>query len=115
MITARSLMTGLTDRGVSVVTGVPCSLLTPVINRAIADPRVRYLGATQEGEATALAAGAWLGGGLGCVIGQNSGLGNMVNPLTSLLPAARIPALLLGTWRGQPGRAAEPQPPLIGE
>ncbi|HEV2639531.1 MAG TPA: phosphonopyruvate decarboxylase [Actinocrinis sp.] len=114
MIDAGHLMGELVDRGVSLVSGVPCSYLTPVINRAISDPRVRYLGATQEGEAAAVAAGAWLGGGLGCVIGQNSGLGNMINPLTSLLHPARIPALVLVTWRGEPGRPDEPQHELMG-
>lgn len=114
MISAADLMAGLTHRGFTMVTGVPCSFLTPVINRAISDPAVRYVAATQEGEAVAIAAGAWLGGGLGCVISQNSGLGNMVNPLTSLLSPSRIPALLLVTWRGRPGEADEPQHDLMG-
>ncbi|HZM78988.1 MAG TPA: phosphonopyruvate decarboxylase [Candidatus Limnocylindrales bacterium] len=115
MIRAETLLGEMTGRGVTAVTGVPCSFLTPIINSVIGDPSVRYLAATQEGEAAALAAGAWLGGGLGCVISQNSGLGNMVNPLTSLLNTARIPALLLVTWRGQPGRPDEPQHSLMGE
>jgi phosphonopyruvate decarboxylase len=115
MISAAELMAGLTGRQVTTVTGVPCSFLTPVINRAIGDPCVRYVSATQEGEAVAIAAGAWLGGGLGAVISQNSGLGNMVNPLTSLLHPARIPAVLLVTWRGEPGRPDEPQHRLMGE
>ena len=114
MIDAGYLMGELVARGVTLMSGVPCSYLTPVINRAIGDPRVRYLGATQEGEAVAIAAGAWLGGGLGCAIGQNSGLGNMINPLTSLLHTAGIPALLLVTWRGEPGRPDEPQHELMG-
>lgn len=115
MIAAGQLISGLVDRGITAVTGVPCSYLTPVINRAISDPAVRYLPAAQEGDAAALAAGAWLGGGLGCVISQNSGLGNMVNPITSLLQASRIPALLMVTWRGQPGLPDEPQHELMGE
>lgn len=114
MIDAGLLMTELTGRGVSQVSGVPCSFLTPIINRAISDPNVGYLPVTQEGEAVALAAGAWLGGGLGCVISQNSGLGNIVNPLTSLLHPCRIPALLMITWRGRPGRPDEPQHELMG-
>lgn len=107
-------MSELTGRGFTLVTGVPCTYLTPVINRAISDAQVRYVAATQEGEAVAIAAGAWLGGGLGCAIAQNSGLGNMVNPITSLLYPGRIPALLLLTWRGQPGVPDEPQHDLMG-
>ena len=94
MIQASDIMAELTAHGVTLVSGVPCSYLTPLLNQAISDPRVHYLPATQEGEAAAIAAGAWLGGGLGCAFSQNSGLGNMVNPLTSLCAPARVPALL---------------------
>jgi len=46
---------------------------------------------------------------------QNSGLGNAVNPLTSLNHPFRIPSLLLVTWRGQPGLPDEPQHAVMGE
>jgi phosphonopyruvate decarboxylase len=46
---------------------------------------------------------------------QNSGLGNAVNPLTSLNFPFRIPTLLVVTWRGQPGIADEPQHELMGQ
>jgi phosphonopyruvate decarboxylase len=45
---------------------------------------------------------------------QNSGLGNAVNPLTSLNAPFRIPTLLIVTWRGQPGLADEPQHEVMG-
>ena len=47
--------------------------------------------------------GAWLAGRQTVVMCQNSGLGNAVNPLTSLNAPFRIPTLLITTWRGQPG------------
>lgn len=62
----------------------------------------------------ALAAGARLAGRLPVVILQNSGLGNAVNPLTSLCHTLRTPALLLVTWRGRPGQPDEPQHQLMG-
>ncbi|MCX4881503.1 MULTISPECIES: phosphonopyruvate decarboxylase [unclassified Streptomyces] len=114
MIGAADMVAGLTGLGVTTVAGVPCSYLTPLINRVISDPGTRYLTVTQEGEAAAVAAGAWLGGGLGCAITQNSGLGNMTNPLTSLLHPARIPAVVITTWRGRPGEKDEPQHHLMG-
>jgi len=49
------------------------------------------------------------------VICQNSGLGNAVNPLTSLNWPFRIPTLLVVTWRGQPGIKDEPQHELMGQ
>ena len=56
-----------------------------------------------------MAAGAWLAGRKTVVMCQNSGLGNAVNPLTSLSFPFRIPTLLVVTWRGSArhrGRAA---------
>jgi phosphonopyruvate decarboxylase len=114
VIAAEQLVGRLAALGVRDVAGVPCSYLTPVINNAIGNPLVRYVPVSQEGEAVSIAAGAWLGGGLGCAIAQNSGLGNMVGPLTSLLYPARIPALLVVTWRGRPGERDEPQHALMG-
>jgi phosphonopyruvate decarboxylase len=92
VIEAAAVLGMLKGHGVTLVSGVPCSYLTPLLNQAISDP----------------------GGGLGCAFSQNSGLGNMVNPLTSLLHPASIPALLLVTWRGEPGRKDEPQHELMG-
>ncbi len=95
-------------------TGVPCSFLTPLINRTVSDPSLHYVGAASEGEAVAIAAGAWLAGKQTAVMCQNSGLGNAVNPLTSLNQPFRIPTLLIVTWRGQPGLKDEPQHALMG-
>jgi len=101
-------------RGHSFYTGVPCSFLTPVINRAASSRTLTYVGAASEGEAVAIAAGAWLGGRGTAVLCQNSGLGNAVNPLTSLSAPFRIPTLMVVTWRGQPGLRDEPQHELMG-
>jgi phosphonopyruvate decarboxylase len=101
-------------QGATLITGVPCSFLSPVIDAAISHPSARYAGATSEGEATAIAAGAWLAGGFGVVLSQNAGLGNMINPLVSLAHPSRIPLLIFCTWRGEPGRPDEPQHELMG-
>jgi phosphonopyruvate decarboxylase len=95
--------------------GVPCSLVGSVIDAAADHPDLTYVGATNEGEATALAVGAWLAGVRGAVITQNSGLGNVVNPLTSLAAPAGVPLLIVCGWRGAPGHADEPQHALMGQ
>ncbi|QBS45661.1 phosphonopyruvate decarboxylase [Nocardia sp. CS682] len=114
MIDADELLDGLIARGVVDVAGVPCSYLTPVINRVASGVAAGYLPVTQEGEAVAIAAGCWLAGATACVMAQNSGLGNMVNPLTSLTHPSRIPVPLLISWRGEPGCPDEPQHELMG-
>lgn len=118
MIDADAFLDAAAARGTSFYTGVPCSYLTPLIDRVASRPRTLcstpYVGAASEGEAVAIAAGAWLGGRGACVMMQNSGLGNAVNPLTSLNQPFRIPALLVVTWRGEPGFKDEPQHALMG-
>ena len=62
MIAADAFLEPARERGYSFYTGVPCSFLTPLINRVISDPALVYVGAASEGEAVAVAAGAWLAG-----------------------------------------------------
>src|SRR5262245_23790055 len=115
MIEADEFLNSARSRGISFYTGVPCSFLAPLINRVITSNQLDYVGAASEGEAVAIAAGAWLAGRRTVVMCQNSGLGNAINPLTSLNYPFRIPTLLVVTWRGQPGRPDEPQHELMGQ
>ena len=115
MIRADDFLVPARERGYDFYTGVPCSLLTSTINRVISDRALCYVAAASEGEAVAIAAGAWLAGRKTVVMCQNSGLGNTVNPLTSLNFPFRIPTMMIVTWRGQPGFKDEPQHALMGE
>jgi phosphonopyruvate decarboxylase len=114
VIAADDFIEPLRARGFDFWTGVPCSFLTPLINRVIGAKGLSYVGAASEGEAVGIAAGAWLAGRQSVVMCQNSGLGNTVNPLTSLNFPFRIPTLMVVTWRGQPGIKDEPQHELMG-
>lgn len=115
MIGAAGFLAAARERGFGLYTGVPCSYLTPFINGSLAAGGPRYIGAANEGDAVAIAAGAELGGLRSVVMFQNSGLGNAVNPLTSLTWTFRLPVLLIVTWRAEPGGAAdEPQHELMG-
>lgn len=115
MIQASDFIEPAWQGGWSFWAGVPCSFLTPFINGAIQDSRLQYVAASSEGEAVAAAVGAFLAGTKPVVICQNSGLGNMVNPLTSLAYPFRIPLLLIVTHRGAPGIPDEPQHVLMGQ
>jgi phosphonopyruvate decarboxylase len=115
MITADSFLSEAGRAGFDFYTGVPCSFLTPLINGVLSQRGLAYVGAASEGEAVAIAAGAWLAGRNTVVMCQNSGLGNAVNPLTSLNAPFRIPTLFITTWRGEPGLKDEPQHELMGQ
>jgi phosphonopyruvate decarboxylase len=98
--------------------GVPDSLLKDFCAYVTdATPPERNVITANEGGAVALAMGHWLATGqLGLVYLQNSGLGNTVNPLTSLADPAvyGVPMLLLVGWRGSPGEKDEPQHARMG-
>jgi phosphonopyruvate decarboxylase len=115
MITADAFLTEARLAGFDFYAGVPCSFLTPLINGVLSDRSLNYVGAASEGEAVAIAAGAWLAGRTTVVMCQNSGLGNAVNPLTSLNAPFRIPTLFITTWRGEPGLKDEPQHEVMGQ
>ncbi len=74
--------------------------------------------AANEGNAVALAAGYHLATGkVPVVYLQNSGLGNIINPVASLLhqKVYGIPCLFIVGWRGEPGVHDEPQHIFQGE
>jgi phosphonopyruvate decarboxylase len=94
-------------------TGVPDSLLKYFL-AYITDntDNQKHIIAANEGNAIALAVGYYLGTGLPALVYmQNSGLGNAVNPLTSLADEEvyGIPMLLIIGWRGEPDKHDEPQ------
>ncbi len=114
MIEAQSFIAPLKDAGFDFYSGVPCSYLKPFINHVINESELRYIGAASEGEAVGINLGAYLAGRKTVTMCQNSGLGNMVNPLTSLNYPFQIPSLLIVTWRGKPGQPDEPQHEQMG-
>lgn len=115
MIQAEEFVEAARNIGFQWYAGVPCSFLTPFINYVINDVKLTYISSANEGDALATAAGAAIGGKRAVVMMQNSGLGNAVNPLTSLAYIFRIPLLLICTLRGEPQLEDEPQHQLMGQ
>jgi sulfopyruvate decarboxylase subunit alpha len=99
---------GFVDRllaaGFDFFTGVPCSLVGPLISEL--ERRDLYRGETREDAALGVAAGAYMGGKTPVVVMQNSGLGVSLNALGSLHILYRMPCLLVVTWRGYEGKDA---------
>lgn len=103
----------LRDNGIDCYAGVPDSLLKNICAYITDNFDARHhIIAANEGAAVGLAAGHYLATGQpACVYMQNSGEGNIINPLASLTDPEvyRIPVLLLIGWRGRPGAHDEPQ------
>ncbi|MDZ8083150.1 MAG: phosphonopyruvate decarboxylase [Nostoc sp. DcaGUA01] len=115
MIQAKEFVEAARIFGFDWYTGVPCSFLTPFINYVINDAQLTYISAANEGDAVAIASGATIAGKHAVVMMQNSGLGNAVNPLTSLNYIFRIPVLVICTLRGDKNLQDEPQHELMGQ
>lgn len=118
MIRPEDLVTWLAAEGVSLYCGVPDSLLKD-FNACVSKPtsRVSHVITANEGNAVGLALGHYLSAGTPALVYlQNSGLGNTINPLTSLADPEiyGIPMILLVGWRGQRGVPDEPQHRKLG-
>jgi len=100
----------LIAEGYNFFTGVPDSALKPFQNAIIKNHPDNHIIATNEGQAIGVAVGAELAGKKSCVYLQNSGLGNVINPLTSLcIPHGISPLLVIGH------RHTLPQHKIMGE
>lgn len=106
--------------GFEFFTGVPDSQLKPFCDYLMTTYGIseRHIIAANEGNAVALAAGYYLSTGkVPVVYLQNSGVGNIVNPVASLLNdrVYGIPCLFVIGWRGEPGIQDEPQHKFQGD
>ena len=101
-------------------TGVPDSQLRPLCDWLINEYGIgkQHKIAANEGNAVALAAGYHLATGkVPVVYMQNSGEGNIINPVASLMndKVYGIPCVFIVGWRGEPGIHDEPQHIYQGE
>ena len=113
MISPNKFYEELKKNGINFFTGVPdsslkhlCAYITDNTNKK------NHIIVANEGNAIALAAGKYLATqNIPLVYMQNSGQGNAINPLTSLMDSDvySLPVLMLIGWRGEPGKKDEPQ------
>lgn len=122
-----TFLKSMTSAGFTSYFGVPDSLLKEFCrcvtwhgeNKAQSDVGVEHhVIAANEGNAIGLATGYFLASSrIPVVYMQNSGLGNCINPLTSICHSEvySIPMILLIGWRGRPGsKSDEPQHKAMG-
>ena len=113
MIRPEFFIEKLRENGIDCFAGVPDSLLKNICAYITDHCDAQHnIIAANEGAAVGIAAGHYLATGKpACVYMQNSGEGNIINPLASLTDEEvyNIPVLLLIGWRGRPGVHDEPQ------
>ena len=113
MIECSTFYKELKKNGINFFCGVPDSLLKSFCAYlSDHENEQNNIITANEGSAAAMASGWYLGTGEPALVYmQNSGIGNAVNPLASLIDpdVYSIPVLLLIGWRGEPGLKDEPQ------
>lgn len=117
MLDQKFIFEELKKQGVTFFSGVPDSYLNGFCNYALKNFPERNIIAANEGNAVGIAAGHYFATReIPLVYTQNSGMGNMINPLASLVDEKvySVPMLLLIGWRGQPGTGDWPQHVLQG-
>lgn len=107
------------ERGIRFFTGVPDSTLKDFCGYVTdhTPPEANII-TPNEGSAIALASGYYLATGQPALVYmQNSGVGNAINPITSLadFEVYGIPMLIIVGWRGAPGKKDEPQHVKMGK
>jgi phosphonopyruvate decarboxylase len=119
MISCNELFNIFKKNNLTFFTGVPDSTFKGWMNflETWHGKKLTQIIASNECEAVAIAAGYHLSSNkIGVVYMQNSGQGKTVNPITSLCDSEvySIPVIMMIGWRGEPGKADEPQHKKMG-
>ncbi|MSU72550.1 MAG: hypothetical protein EXS43_09440 [Opitutus sp.] len=100
MASARLIIEQLRACGITHVVALPDNASKALLEGLAAQPDIRVFGVTREGEAWAVAAGLWIGGGAPAVLIQNTGFLESGDALRGTAMRMRIPLLCLLTYRG---------------
>lgn len=100
MISAQRLLDELKQQGVTHIIGLPDNSSAALFSLLQKDSDIPLINVTREGEAFALAAGLWMGGGTPAVLIQNTGFLESGDAFRGTVSRMRIPLLCLITYRG---------------
>ena len=106
---SKKIIESLKIGGVNFYLSVPCKLLANMIKILEKDKSVYYSLVPREEEGIGICAGAYLGNKFPCIMMQNTGIGNSVNAIVSLLKLYNFPLVLLISHRGTPGEQVSAQ------
>jgi sulfopyruvate decarboxylase subunit alpha len=99
----QAVISGLKRAGVSIVCYLPDSLLKELYPALDADPDLRTVRVTNEGEGAAVCGGVFLSGKRAALVMENSGVRAAAEPLARLGLGAGIPVIMLMSYRGELG------------
>ena len=103
---------GLKEAGINFIVSVPCANLKKLLELIDEDDDIKHVPVTREEEGFGICAGAYMGGMKPAILMQNSGLGNSINVLTSLMKLYNFPVLMIISHRGTFGEGICGQVPM---
>ncbi|MHA2366398.1 MAG: sulfopyruvate decarboxylase subunit alpha [Candidatus Hodarchaeales archaeon] len=106
------LLRNLIQSGIKCFLSVPCRNLQSLISLLEKRKDIIYTPVTREEEAVGIAAGMFLAGKKTAILMQNSGFGNSINAICSLLNYYEIPVLFIVSHRGTKGEKIMAQVPM---
>ncbi|MBE6490924.1 MAG: sulfopyruvate decarboxylase subunit alpha [Methanobrevibacter sp.] len=112
MDSSEAIFNSLKDCGIDFIVSVPCVNLSKLLNMIDDDEEITHIPVTREEEGIGICAGAYLGGKSPAILMQNSGLGNSINALKSLMELYRFPLLMIMSHRGTEGENICGQVPM---
>lgn len=98
--------------GINLLLSVPCAMIKGLLEIIDDQNEIPHVSVTREEEGVGIAAGAYLGGKIPALLMQNSGLGNSINAIKSLLEIYEIPVIFIMTHRGAEGEKIIAQEPM---
>ncbi len=98
--------------GIDLLLSLPCIMLKSLLELIDEKKEIQHIPITREEEGVGIAAGAYLGGKTPAILMQNSGLGNSVNAIKSLLQLYKIPVIFIMSHRGAEGEKILAQIPM---
>ena len=98
-----AVLSGLRRAGVTVACYLPDSLLKELYPALDADPGLRTVRVTNEGEGAAVCGGVFLSGQRAVLVMENSGVRAATEQLARLGLGAGIPVIMLMSYRGELG------------
>jgi len=107
-----SIYNSIKNSGIDLILSLPCIMLKGLLTVIEERKEIQHIPLTREEEGVGIAAGAYLGGKTPVILIQNSGLGNSINAIKSLLYLYRIPVVFIMSHRGAEGEKILAQIPM---
>ena len=107
-----SLYEMIKNSRIDLILSLPCILLKGLLDVIDEKGEIQNIPVTREEEGIGIAAGAYLAGRTPALLIQNSGLGNSVNAIKSLLQLYKIPVVFIMSHRGAEGEKIIAQIPM---